>query len=75
MFIPVGIVLPICFRKLENIKKTVFAGVGLILFIELTQLICPERHTDIDDLILNTSGVAIGACIIFAIRNSRKDVE
>ena len=74
MFIPVGIVWPICFRKLDNIKKTVFAGVGLVLLIELTQLICPERHTDIDDLILNTSGVAIGACIIFAIRNSRKDV-
>ena len=74
MFIPVGIVWPICFRKLDNIKKTVFAGVGLVLLIELTQLICPERHTDIDDLILNTSGVVIGACIIFAIRNSRKDV-
>lgn len=74
MFIPVGIVWPICFRKLDNIKKTVFAGVGLVLLIELTQLICPERHTDVDDLILNTSGVAIGACIIFAIRNSRKDV-
>ena len=74
MFIPVGIVWPICFRKLDNIKKTVFAGVGLVLLIELTQLICPERHTDIDDLILNTSGVAIGACIIFAIRKSRKDV-
>ena len=73
MFIPVGIVWPICFHKLDNIKRTVFAGVGLVLFIELTQLLCPERHTDIDDLILNTSGVVIGACIIFAIRNGRKD--
>ena len=72
MFIPVGIVWPICFRKLDSIKKTVLAGMVFILFIELTQLLCPERHTDIDDLILNTSGVAIGACILFAIRKIKQ---
>ena len=43
-----------------------------IIFIELTQLLCPERHTDIDDLILNTSGVAIGASILFGIRKRRR---
>jgi glycopeptide antibiotics resistance protein len=31
-----------------------------------------KRHTVIDDVILNTSGVLIGACIIFAIRKYRK---
>ncbi|MBR6394463.1 MAG: VanZ family protein, partial [Ruminococcus sp.] len=35
-----------------------------------SQLLCPERHTDIDDIILNTSGVMIGACVIFAIRKA-----
>ncbi len=73
MFIPVGIVLPICFKKLNSISKTIIVGAGFTLFIELTQLLCYERHTDIDDLILNTLGVAIGACIVFAIRSSRKD--
>ena len=72
MFIPVGIVWPICFRKLDSIKKTVFAGLMFTLLVELTQLLCPERHSDIDDLILNTSGVLIGACIIFAIRKYSK---
>ncbi len=72
MFIPVGIVWPICFRKLDSIKKTVFAGMVFTLSIELTQLLCPERHTDIDDLILNSSGVVIGACILFAVRKCRK---
>lgn len=70
MFIPFGIVLPICFRRLDNIKKTVFAGICFSIFIELSQLLSPERHTDIDDIILNTSGVMIGACIIFAIRKA-----
>ena len=50
MFIPVGIVWPIC----------------------LTQLFFLGRHTDVDDLILNTSGVAIGACIVFLIRRKQK---
>ena len=72
MFIPVGIVWPICFRKLDSIKKTIFAGMVFTLSIELTQLLCPERHTDIDDLILNSSGVVIGACILFAVRKCRK---
>ena len=72
MFIPVGIVWPICFRKLDSIKKTVLAGMVFTLSIELTQLLCPERHTDIDDLILNSSGVVIGACILFAVRKCRK---
>ena len=75
MFIPVGIVWPICFSKLDNIKRTVFAGICFIVFIELSQLLCPERHTDIDDVILNTSGVLIGACIVFALRKSFKDVS
>ena len=75
MFIPVGIVWPICFSKLDNIKKTVFSGICFIVFIELSQLLCPERHTDVDDVILNTSGVLIGACIVFALRKSCKDVS
>lgn len=76
MFIPVGIVWPICFEKLNNIKKTVLAGFGLTLFIELSQMFCDGRHTDVDDLILNTTGVFIGAVIIFAIRKKRsKDMS
>lgn len=68
------LVWPVCFHKLDNVGKTVFAGFGMVLFIELTQLLCPERHTDVDDMILNMVGVLIGACVVFAIRNSRKGV-
>ena len=72
MFIPVGIVWPVCFNKLDTFKKAVLAGAGYTLFIEITQLFCDGRHTDIDDLILNTTGAAIGAFIVFAIRKHRK---
>ena len=72
MFIPVGIVWPICFSRLDTIRKTILAGAGFTLFIEVTQLFCIGRHTDVDDLILNTIGVAIGACIVFLVRRMQK---
>lgn len=72
IFIPVGIVWPICFEKLDSIKKTILAGFGFTLCIELSQIFCDGRHTDIDDLILNTCGVAIGACIVFAVKKYNK---
>lgn len=68
MFIPVGIVWPICFSRLDTVIKTIVAGGGFSLLIEVTQLFCLGRHTDVDDLILNTTGVAVGACIVFLIR-------
>ncbi len=71
MFIPVGIVWPICFRKLDTIRKNILAGAGFSLLIEVTQLFCLGRHTDVDDLILNTIGVAIGAFIVFLFRKNR----
>ena len=72
MFIPVGIVWPICFSRLDTVRKTIFAGTGFTLLIEMTQLFCLGRHTDVDDLILNTIGVIIGACIVFLIRGKQK---
>lgn len=68
MFIPVGLVWPICFKKLDNLGKTVLAGFGLTLFIELSQLLFYERNSDVDDLLLNTLGAFLGALIVFGIR-------
>lgn len=67
MFIPIGIVWPFCFKKLDNIKKTVLAGFLFSILIELSQLLLYERFTDIDDLITNTFGVFIGAALYFLI--------
>ena len=63
MFILVGIVWSICFKKLDTIGKTILAGLGFTLLIEITQLFFYERCSDIDDIILNTTGVAIGSLI------------
>ena len=67
MFIPVGIVWPYCFKKLDTIGKAVLAGGGLSLCIEITQLPFYSRCSDIDDLIMNTTGVLIGASLYFVV--------
>lgn len=68
MFIPVGIIWPFCFDKLDSVGKTVLAGFGFTLFIEISQLFFYERCSDVDDLVLNTLGMAIGAVIYFGCR-------
>lgn len=68
MFIPVGIIWPICDKKLDTIGKTILAGAIFPLCIELTQMLFYERCTDIDDFLMNTTGIAIGAVIYFCIK-------
>ena len=68
MFIPVGLVWPFCFKQLDTLGKTVLAGAGFPLFIEITQLPFYDRCSDIDDIILNTAGILIGALIYFGVR-------
>lgn len=60
MFIPSGIVLPILYKNLDSFWKTVTAGALLSLCIEIIQLPFSVRASDVDDLILNTLGVAVG---------------
>ena len=68
MFIPSGIILPIVYKKLNSFKKVVAAGVFISLCIEFLQLPFSSRASDIDDLILNTFGVAVGYGIFAAIK-------
>ena len=68
MFIPVGLAWQFCFKKLDTLGKTVLAGAGFPLFIEITQLPFYDRCSDVDDLIMNTAGILIGALIYFGIK-------
>ena len=77
MFIPVGIFWGLCFKRLDNIFKVTLAGFGFSFLIEVSQLLFYERSSDIDDLILNTTGAFIGALIYFSavalIKRSKKN--
>lgn len=60
MFMPLGIIWPLVFRQLDTHKKAITAGIGISLCIEILQLPFFDRTSDVDDLILNTVGFAIG---------------
>lgn len=68
MFIPLGIVWPSVFPELNTAKKAIAAGFGTSLIIEIIQLPFFGRCSDIDDLILNTSGYIIGYGIYRLVR-------
>ena len=61
VFIPVGIIF--AYLLDSDIKKTILHGSLISVFIEIVQLPL-QRTTDIDDVILNTTGTVIG-CFIF----------
>ena len=75
MFVPVGIVFPIVYKNLNTHIKVIVAGVGFSLIIEILQLPFYDRVSDIDDLILNSSGYILGYfsyLLVKGIKNKKK---
>ncbi len=68
LFIPIGIIWPSVFKRLNTHIKVISAGVGFSLFIELLQIFFYARTTDVDDLILNTTGFLIGYSIFILLK-------
>ena len=64
MFIPTGIMTPLIYKKRNSFTKTVLTGFLMSLIIEIIQLPFAVRASDVDDLILNTLGCAIGYGIL-----------
>lgn len=67
IFIPIGIFIPILFKKRDDFSSIIFYGVVGSSFIEINQLITGGRAADIDDVILNTIGALIGYLVYKAI--------
>ena len=68
MFVPIGIIWPMVFQKLDSHAKVIFAGFLFSLSIEILQLPFFDRVTDIDDLILNVLGYLLGYGIWLAVQ-------
>lgn len=69
MFIPLGIVWPVVFKRLDTHAKALTAGVLTSLSVEILQLPFHDRVTDIDDLLLNSAGFAVGYLVLFLVRH------
>ena len=72
LFLPVGIVYPIVYKKLNTHGKIIAAGVVTSLAIEILQLPFFDRVTDIDDLILNSAGYLLGYGIYLLVKKAKK---
>ena len=71
MFIPGGIVLPIVYPQLNSFWKVAAAGAFISLCIEILQLPFASRASDVDDLIMNTLGAAVGYGIYTLFKRDR----
>lgn len=72
MFVPCGIVLPVVYRRLNCFWKVVAAGALISLCIEIIQLPFASRASDVDDILLNTLGTAVGYGIYAGIRHLKR---
>ena len=62
LFVPLGFLLPTLWPRFRRPAGTILAGLILSVIIEAAQLFT-FRLTDINDLITNTMGAALGYCI------------
>ena len=65
MCVPLGLLLPFVWKAYRKFRVTVLSGAGFSALIEVSQLLT-TRATDIDDLIANTLGTAVGFAVWFA---------
>ena len=63
LYLPFGGFLPLIFSKLRSFKKTICISLAVIFLAELSQMLFIYGRFDVDDIILNTSGAAIGYLI------------
>lgn len=60
LFVPLGILLPLLSTRLRSFGSLLWRGMLISAGIEVLQLATRARALDIDDVILNTLGMAIG---------------
>ncbi|HEX2944974.1 MAG TPA: VanZ family protein [Clostridia bacterium] len=59
-FIPMGLLLPLVFRKLARFYKTLGIAFGISLMVETVQYAFGVGAADVDDLMLNLAGSLLG---------------
>lgn len=60
MFVPMGVFLPLLWKKLRKFSSCIFMGALIIIVVEIVQLFSLLGSFDVDDIILNLIGIIIG---------------
>lgn len=63
-FIPLGIFLPLMWNTFDKLLPTFTIGFLFSFIIEIGQLFTLHRHTDVNDLIMNSLGVIAGWLLV-----------
>lgn len=72
LFIPLGYFLPLLWKGLRKWWRTWIAVILIVLAVELTQLFTLRGSFDVDDLILNLAGAAVGYMIYRCLNPAKK---
>ena len=78
VFVPFGLLLPLAAPSLGRLRRVLLAGLALSLTIELGQLVVSltlgysYRIADVDDVILNLTGVLLGYGLLRRASNARR---
>ncbi len=70
-FIPCGFLLPVISRRCKLMANSILVGFFISLLIEMTQFVFSVGSFDVDDMILNTLGAAIGAVMYTLVQRYR----
>lgn len=63
LFVPLGAAVARPHRGASGVARAVIAGLALSLLVEAVQVGIPGRHPALGDLLANTMGGAVGACL------------
>lgn len=69
MFVPLGLLMPAAYPGLGRWWKVLITTGGAVVAVELTQMLTLLGTCDIDDLILNLLGAAMGYGLFLILRN------
>lgn len=73
-FLPFGFMLPVISGKMRSGWMIILSGFGLSVAVEVIQLIAKVGCFDVDDMILNTTGAAIGYLLFFICNHLRRKI-
>ena len=73
MFVPLGVLLPLTFPRLSGWLRCLALAALLICAVEAAQLFSLRGTCDIDDLILNLAGIALGRLLLPVFNKRIKD--
>ena len=68
LFVPFGLLLPLLFDRMQTLPSLLWRVAVMSVFIESLQVFTRSRAVDVDDVILNTFGGAIGFLLFLGVR-------